>query len=703
MRNLPSIRTTCHKGIDENTDNVSLATCQDARNVWAPDGKVVQRPGFVAVGSRLPNSSTQGDASDVLAYEDVDGSLEVVAAAGNLDLDSLVGRQSGVAGDRWYIGFNSLTITSGTGSGAVITVNSGSSNRIYQKAEYWNGAQWQYMPITETYLGYAAAPGAGGPGVFAVTKWTAATGHLEWSDGTGIMLIFAYPGDWATTSITDTVTSTAYTRYWLRFNLLEGPSDTAFDASVQVGNCGHMKIPNTTVSRGDFVFRAGTLKRYISVTRQSIGGTDYDAYVSTAEATQNDALVYYAAKPTPSGGIASATVVPSDQTAYVALNHVVTQHRLVPSSDDPLPATVEDRDIYVGTGAPYDKELIVQLGSFPRAKFILYHAQRFWAAGIEGEQFVVRWSGKNPYHKVWPSLSWEAIEQDDNSPISALFAHGDQTCVSKHESIWLMRDKGLNALDLREYDAQAIVRGVGVLANRSIKSIRGRSVFLGEDGVYAFDGTPNIEKLSDRIQDTIDKINPGARSLAVAADWKIKGVYLLAVPLNASTTNNHVLVWDYVDDAWWVWEGLAVQSWLVDEGEHDQERVFFTDTAGLLFELGVGRTDNGTAIDAWVETHELGANDYEAKRARCVRIAGSNGQATTTCELRPNGSSLRGVTATIDFSDYNETNRVLAKRMRRPRFKSTGDFFTVKVRNNQKADVFEMSNLALEYQRLGER
>ena len=697
MRNLPRVRTTCRLGIDQNTDKVSLETCADARNVWAPDGRVVQRPGYVGIASIIGNTSKWPDAGAVHAYEDVDGSLEVKAYNVSLDLNSLVGRQPLVDGDRWYVGISSVvdTTSSYALAGVYTTVTLGSSTRVRVKPEYWNGLSWQYLRVLEaTSSGVGANP--------TVLDSVATPGHLEVANGDIIRWYFVPPGDWAQSDLTDSVTATTYTRHWLRFQLLEGPADVALDATVQLVNTFRIGNVTSGALKVDIalmdVVQFQNSKRYISaITKGS--GTFYVNSDAPGLSSGYRTLVDQLGDPTPG----SLAVVPGGNEAFATVGGQVTVHTPLGYAEaPPIFARVEDRDLYVGSGAPYDKDVIVQLGAFPKARYVLYHQGRLWAAGGEGEPFTVRWTGKTPYHKVWPGLSWENIEEDDNSEISALFAHGDHTAVAKNDSIWIMRDKGLNPLDLREYDAEAIVRGIGVVANASAKGIRGRTIFLAEDGVYAFDGTPQAEKLSDRIQGYVNRITPGRAQYATAAHWRSRGMYLLSVPLDGSNANSHVLAWDYVGNSWWVWD-IGVQHWLEDEGSDNQERLLFSTRNGHIYELGKGRTDNGTAIDAWYETHELADSDFNTKRARCVCLAGSNNQGNTTVELRPMGSAHRSVTATVDFSDYNETNRILAKRFRRPRFKSVAEFFTVKIRNNAKTDVLEMSHLDLEYQNLGER
>jgi hypothetical protein len=668
---LQRVRTTCRKGINQDAETANLHECEDARNVWAIDGRVEQRPGSVGIFTMLM-SGTLTAVKFKGRTEDVSLSTFASPAATILDLSGLVARTTGVAGDRWYIGHTSAF------DGFAIKVVTLNANTTYFKAEYYNGTAWKYLPCTE---------------LDGSTNVAKVTGHLK--DDAQSVFSFVQPGDWAST----TVDSQA--AYWIRFTFLNADIDA--DCTVDVDDeplTGTIALGRIM---GLFAAQFPFTRRYISLTRNAAGAVYYG---SAASIDSDNFVSSNIAAGFPGAGLSeppTIAVVPQFEEAFVAYDNLVTRHVAYPTSSPSLPALVEDRDIYVGSGAPFDKSLIIQRSTFPEAKYILYHQGRLWAAGLTDEPATVRWSGKTPGHKVWPGVSFDYIMESDNSPIAGMFAYGEQTIVGKGDSLWLMRDRGLNELDLRVYEPEPMVWGVGLTSNSSVKMIRGRAILLAEDGIYAFDGTPNIVKLSDRVQGYIDRISPGRRPHAAAAHWRSKGCYLLSVALDGSDENDHVIVWDYVNDAWWVWDGIEAQHWLEDEGSYDDELIYFGDASGRIYELGKGRTDHGTAIDAWVQTHRLGYNSFDAKRARCVRIAGSNSMGSMSCILQPNGNEIRQTTATVDFSDSNETNKILERRFRRPRFKDVAEFFQVKLQDTGATTELQMSHLDLEYQRLGER
>ena len=46
---LRRIVATCRKGINQNPEEAGIHEAADALNVWAPDGRIEQRPGYTGV------------------------------------------------------------------------------------------------------------------------------------------------------------------------------------------------------------------------------------------------------------------------------------------------------------------------------------------------------------------------------------------------------------------------------------------------------------------------------------------------------------------------------------------------------------------------------------------------------------------------------------------------------------------------------
>jgi len=111
---------------------------------------------------------------------------------------------------------------------------------------------------------------------------------------------------------------------------------------------------------------------------------------------------------------------------------------------------------------------------------------------------------------------------------------------------------------------KSLASDIGCIAKGSIVQAGGGILFLSDNGVYmlnpagAGNGSANTpegmrlltlaEPLSSPISDVIARINFAAVDKAVSAYWENR--YYLAVPLDGSTVNNTVLVYNFLNKAW---------------------------------------------------------------------------------------------------------------------------------------------------------
>ena len=686
MRRLQeSVETTGVGGINQQAEKATLLELADARNVWAPDGRVIARPGYVGIG-RFPDDTQSLGTTFSAVTEDTSAATFTNATGGGiLTLNDLVGRiADGGDQDRWYLG-----LSSGTFQGATIPINNTNSNATRFKAEYWNGTAWTYLSVVEL----ANADN------FAVGN------HL--SHASAFTIRFAVPQDWATTSVNST------TAYWIRFNLLYAN----LDASVEIDVIN--AIGGTTVSgnsRGLFALQFPTNKMYAAVISYPTGNS-----LSFITSASIDLSSGYAADGPGSINIVtdppSVAVVPQFAEAFVSYNY--TAYRYTADLTSPVAATVESRDFAVGSGAPYDPALIVQLSAFPEAKYISFFGGRLWCANLKDNPFAVRWGAASPYYKVFPAGSIEVLAEHDNSPITGMQPLGEYQVIYKSDSIWMAYPVGPDPLTgVESFAIKQVVAGVGCVSNSSIKSIRGNHIFLAEDGIYRFDGA-NVQKLSDPLNDTINSITPGRRPFAAAAHWKKKNLYLLSVTTDGSNTHNLTLAFDYKNGTWWLWDNIDAQHWLEDEASNDNEILYFGDSSGRIYQMDVGLTDHGGTIDSYITTHRFNFGGDAAMRVRGIDAWCTNDTREVDISVFVNDEETASGTGTLaftstdenDWDDFNynagattDDNWVaLRRRVMRLDLREDCDWFQIKVAHDQKNQQFQLSKIAVRVVPLGAR
>lgn len=684
--------TTCAAGINQQAELARKDQCEDALNVWAPSGRVEQRPGYQGAAtfySDLNDTLT----SPVFISETPIGTFTTTGTLSSLPVDS-----------RWYFGFTAVTTAAAAASGIGLRVatSSTNSNEAWAKVEYWNGSEWAVLRTLE--------------GVNYIRSSTHLSGALQ-------DIYFPWPADMAQTTVN------SLTRYFFRFTPKSVNGSTALDSSTVVTAVA-LKCTNdgAEVWRPAAIFAAQFpySKRYITLF--FLAG-DQSQYVNSAELGIKVNSTDGAAGPVISRAMpASSAVIPQFGEAYLAHDGYVTYHKEDPTSQTSaalLRAAVEDDSAIVGSGAPYDVAEIAQLTEWPKSKLIAFFRNEFWAANLDDSgDYTVRWSAPSPNYKVWPSLNVEVLMEDDNSPITGLKGFDQHMVVFKNDSMWRMVDTGISDFGLQTYAPERVVAGVGCVSNTSIQQVEGQLVFQAEDGIYGFDGatarkvTVDPKTGADRLKDTIARITPGRRPFSTAVLWKKHSMYLLAVSVDGSDANNLVIAWDYKNDTWWQWNNIQAQFWLSDEDAADNERLYFVDFAGRIYELGVGDTDHGATINSYVKTHRF-AWGGQKKRVRAVEVTSTNKTRSLTVELIGNdeatgtsgtltltdtaekeyGTSSSSTTA-VYSTDYYTPNR---RRMRRLMFNKGVDWAQVKVSHSTKNTPMAFSDISLGLVPLGRR
>jgi hypothetical protein len=127
----------------------------------------------------------------------------------------------------------------------------------------------------------------------------------------------------------------------------------------------------------------------------------------------------------------------------------------------------------------------------------------------------------------------------------------DNLLVFNRNSIHLV--KGISG-SVADTSVQMVTSEVGCVARRSILQIGNQVLFLSDNGVYAaaFGDLYNLRgagvPLSEPIAATIQRINKDYADRAVAAYFDNR--YYLAVPLDASTVNNAILIYNFLNGGW---------------------------------------------------------------------------------------------------------------------------------------------------------
>lgn len=652
---------TCADGVNRQLEAMRPNQCYDARNVWERGGKVVQRPGYAGVfASPLTLSITVLYARTQTAV----GAFTSPGAGGLLTLNPNVG-------DRLYLGrattFDALQVA--------VPVPSTTSTAFL--AEYWNGVTW--WPFTVSFLG---SPLTTSPA----------------------SILGPVPRDHQATTVD------GQSAYWIRLTNISVGLSAGTQIDVDDASTGVFSMQSPAGFRGLFSTTFGGQRFFYTSKRATSNTFRTHAYVGMppigvqASYTSPSVVPYDV-------GSASIGVVLSAFEVYIGEANSVVVLGVNGGGYGNL-ATVETAQWAVGVGqtppAPYDSSLVAQLTAFPKSNLIAFFQNRLWAADTADEPNVVRWGAPYPYHKVWPALAYEYVDQKP----TALKPLGENMIVYSQDNIYSMVFDSLDAFNIPHFKALKTVAGRGCVAPNSVQEIDGRHIFLSEDGIYAFNGTPNIEKVTndrysgqDRLFDIFPRITASSRQYASSVHWRGQKMYLLSIPVDGSTTNNLTLAWDYARDKWWIWDDIEAQFWLADNGPANDETIYFGDSSGRIFQFNVGDTDHGGAITSYLVTSPVGMRESMHKGLSEIKVLARNNVGQITLSVWPNGNTAQAKTSTASFARYQEAKwgtavwgtSVFAEstvRFTHSHFNADGSWFLVKVAGaGVTGKPFSLSNL----------
>ena len=213
----------------------------------------------------------------------------------------------------------------------------------------------------------------------------------------------------------------------------------------------------------------------------------------------------------------------------------------------------------------------------PTPPWAIYHQRRLWMpfyytiTGASGNPTI---TSRNVRDEV---IASDILDQDTYDQIQNQFkiASGsadyvvalqpfaeDNLVVMARNSIHLIRGVGA---DLGNSAVQEITREVGCVARKSVVQVGNQIIFLSDNGVYAvdFDQLYNLRgasvPMSEPINPLIKRININYAQNAVGAYHDNR--YYIAVPIDSSTVNNAVLVYNFLNQGWESFDIIDDSRW----------------------------------------------------------------------------------------------------------------------------------------------
>ena len=302
---------------------------------------------------------------------------------------------------------------------------------------------------------------------------------------------------------------------------------------------------------------------------------------------------------------------------------------------------VNTDDVSNQTDVHFIKKVSVGLGfsHMPAPPFASYHQRRlvmpyknsvnasadsYTAKGILDEIIASDLLDSDTYDQVFGKFRLNAGTADFVVGLHSF--SNDTLLVFNRNSIHEIRDMD----DLETAKVRLLTDEVGCLARKSIVQVGNNVIFLSDNGVYGLNfldeynlrGTET--PLSEPVNETIKRINKAHQDKAVAVYFDNR--YYLAIPLDDSTQNNALLIYNFLNQQW---ESLDT----VTNPDGDVDQLFHY--SNLLIS---GAQDNRGvyAVNDIGGIHEIDSNDRLDGVDRIItqiggseRVLGVKGSVTT--------------------------------------------------------------------------
>lgn len=150
------------------------------------------------------------------------------------------------------------------------------------------------------------------------------------------------------------------------------------------------------------------------------------------------------------------------------------------------------------------------------------------------------------------------------------------------------------------FTVELVTNSVGCVSHRSISQVEEDIYFAAQDGIYSLGDVANYAAVrttnkSGKVQRVFDGLSATQKNSLCASYYKFK--YYLFYTLSGST-NNACMVYDIRYKSWQDWRNM---NGVATKKVHlaNNERMFFIEPTAKVQEMGLGTTDDGTAISSY--------------------------------------------------------------------------------------------------------
>lgn len=211
------------------------------------------------------------------------------------------------------------------------------------------------------------------------------------------------------------------------------------------------------------------------------------------------------------------------------------------------------------TGAGNCSNLSADPGNF---KYQVVHKNKLWVSVGD----ILYFSALRDC-ETWDTTNDIARFENNGEDITGLIVYGDRIVVFQETAIHVV-----SGSSNRDLFAQTIVKGDGTKSGFTVKEVESKRygnilVFLSKDGTLkGFNGTKNLIQISDSAKPLFADMNRGRDAQANSAVYQKLGQYWCSLTYGSGTTNDRIIIYDYLRDIYSSDTGRPLSTILKHEG-----------------------------------------------------------------------------------------------------------------------------------------
>lgn len=222
-------------------------------------------------------------------------------------------------------------------------------------------------------------------------------------------------------------------------------------------------------------------------------------------------------------------------------------------------------------------------GDCPKATINVYHKNILFVAGQSANPSRITFSDLTGGITVWTTTDFFDLDKNNGQRITGFISAFGNLYIFEDNSIWM-----LTGTSRDDFNLQKMVDNVGTLSQQSISIVNNTIVFITkQNDIAIYDGNFSVKFVSSKIRNTIgsNNFNRAGQALGIGfSSYRYKDLdYYAAESLTGTNTNNQVLLFDTLRQAWTKFSGINPNSWTVAESPTGQNVLVFGDYNGLIY------------------------------------------------------------------------------------------------------------------------